>query len=117
MSTRKGTATVSDVVRLGYGVALLVDPQAMGRRMTGTPLDTRATLAARVLGVRHVVQALACLTHGTPLVRHLGQATDLLHAASMGALAAYDPARRREAMTDGTVALTFALTGGARRRW
>jgi hypothetical protein len=102
---------VSDVVRLGYGVALLVAPEATGRRMTGAPLDARATLAARVLGVRHVVQALACLTHGTPLVRHMGQATDLLHAASMGALAAYDPARRRQTLTDGTVALAFAAAG------
>lgn len=104
-------ATVSDVARLGYGVALLVDPAGTGRRLTGTPLDGRATLAARVLGMRHVVQALACLTHGTPLVRRMGQATDLLHAASMGALAAYDPARRRQALTDGTVALTFAASG------
>jgi hypothetical protein len=106
-----GVAVVSDVVRLGYGVALLVAPGATGRSMTGAPLDPRATLAARVLGVRHVVQALACLTHGTPLVRRMGQATDLLHAASMGALAAYDPARRRQALTDGTVALAFAAAG------
>lgn len=108
-----GVAVVSDVVRLGYGVALLVAPGATGRSMTGAPLDPRATLAARVLGVRHVVQALACLTHGTPLVRRMGQATDLLHAASMGALAAYDPARRRQALTDGTVALGFAAAGQA----
>lgn len=116
MSARTVTATMSDVVRLGYGVALLVDPEGVGRRLTGAPLDPRATLAARALGVRHVLQALACLIHGTPLVRRAGQATDLLHAASMGALAAYDPARRRQALTDGTVALTFALTGGAARR-
>ncbi|HEV7172661.1 hypothetical protein [Pedococcus sp.] len=104
-------ATVSEVVRLGYGVALLVDPEGTGRRMTGGPLDARATLAARVLGARHVVQALVSLSHGTRLVRRMGQATDLLHAASMGALAAYDPARRRQALTDGTVALAFAAAG------
>lgn len=103
----------SDVVRLGYGVALLVDPDGTGARLTGATLDPRARVAARVLGVRHVVQALVCLAHGTHAVRRAGRATDLLHAASMVGLAAVDRGRRRQALTDGTVALAFALAGAS----
>jgi hypothetical protein len=47
-------------------------------------------------------------------LRRAGRAVDLLHAASLSALAAWSPGRTRVALTDAVVATALALTGGPR---
>jgi hypothetical protein len=105
---------VSDAIRLGYGAALLLRPRGVARTLTGAELDRRAVITARALGVRHLVQGAAMVVGGGHEQRRAGRAVDLLHAASMSALAAWSPGRTRVALTDGVVATALALTGGPR---
>lgn len=99
------------VLRAGYGVLLLSAPGAMARSYAGHRADQRMLVVTRVLGVRHLTQAV--LTVGTPgpLVLALGVEADLAHAASMLGLAAADWSRRRAALIDAAGAGCFALAG------
>ena len=104
-----------DVARLGYGAALLLAPDLTTGALAGRRLDRRARLVVRVLGARHVTQALVLRTHEpgtTP--RRLGRAADLLHAATMALLAALAPGWERAALTD--AALELLLAGPAQPR-
>jgi hypothetical protein len=105
---------VSDALRLGYGLALLVGPRGLSRTLTRAELDRRAVITARVLGARHLLQGTAMVIDGGHELRRAGRATDLLHAASMSALAAWSPGRTRLALTDAVVATALAWTGGPR---
>jgi hypothetical protein len=86
--------------------------------LVGRELDRRALITARVLGVRHVLQAVALSRSDGPLTRKVSGAVDLLHAGSMLLLAAWAPGRGRVALTDAAIAALFASattpTRGAR---
>ena len=97
-----------DLVRLSYGVALLVDPQRCSIALTGTRLDRPGRVTARVLGARQVLQAVVLMRDGRTRVRRASRAVDLLHAGSMLVLAAWSPSRTRTATTDAVVAALFA---------
>ncbi|KQU68930.1 hypothetical protein ASD62_02810 [Phycicoccus sp. Root563] len=99
---------VRDAVRLGYGFLLLTRPERVARVLTGGGLDRRARVTARILGGRHIAQALLVARDGRAAVRRVGRAVDLLHAASMLLLAAWAPDRTRTAMADAAVATLFA---------
>jgi hypothetical protein len=100
-----------DVARLGYGLALLLDPQRTSSALAGPRLDRRARVTARVLGVRHVAQAVVLIADDRPFTRTAARAIDLSHAASMALLAAWVPGRARVALTDAAIAAVLA--GGA----
>lgn len=98
-----------DLVRLGYGTALLVDPQRVSVALTGTRLDRSGRVTARVLGARQALQAVVLMRGGRcRRVRRASRAVDLLHAGSMLLLAAWSPSRTRTATTDAVVAALFA---------
>lgn len=84
-----------ELARAGYGAVLLLAPGRVLSRLAGTALDRTTVRVARVLGVRHLVQAAALLRH--PRWRPAGAAVDAAHAASMVALArwARRPLHRR----------------------
>jgi hypothetical protein len=105
----------SDALRLAYGLALLADPQRVARGLTGRGLDREEQVTARVLGARHVTQAVVLVLDDRALTRNAGGVVDLMHAASMLLLAAWSPGRRRLALTDATIASLFA--GTARAPW
>ena len=126
----KGTSTGAWAVtlaRAGYGVALLCAPQALikltGDPVTGQPAEAaqprpsrRACGVARVLGVRHLVQAgttaMALRAEpGSPVPLGLGAAVDVLHASSMVGLALVDRGARRVALADTGVELALAAAG------
>jgi hypothetical protein len=115
------------VARAGYGVALLCAPQAL-IKVTGDPVSgqppgaprarpsRRACGVARVLGVRHLVQAgltAAALRAepGSPVPLALGAAVDVLHASTMVGLALLDRGARRVALADTGVELALAAAG------
>lgn len=104
-------------VRAGWGLLQLTAPGLVADRLLTTPLDHRATVVARVLAARQIVQAGLLVRYPGPTALALGAGVDGLHAASMVALAAVDARRRRAALLDAAIAATFALTGaiGARR--
>jgi hypothetical protein len=126
----KGTSTGAWAVtlaRAGYGVALLCAPRALikltGDPVTGQPAGAaqprpsgRACGVARVLGVRHLVQAgttaMALRAEpGSPVPLGLGAAVDVLHASSMVGLALVDRGARRVALADTGVELALAAAG------
>jgi hypothetical protein len=107
---------ITDVVRFGYGLALLADPQRVARTLTRTELDRRGQVTARVLGARHVVQAAVLVCGDRAQVRRASRVVDLLHASSMLVLAAWAPGRGRAALSDAAVAALLAGTAGAPKR-
>ncbi len=99
------------MLRAGYGAALLCAPGPLIRRVTGTRADRRSRVTARVLGGRHLVQAVSTARFSGPDALRIGASVDASHAASMLALAVGDRSRRRAALVDGTVATTLSIVG------
>jgi hypothetical protein len=97
------------LARAGYGAALLCAPGPLIGLCTGRPPGPRARRVARVLGARHVVQAAITAANPGPTVITLGALTDLLHAASMFALAAVDQTPRRAEFADALAATALAV--------
>jgi hypothetical protein len=102
--------------RAGYGVALVAVPGLL-IGLTGDRPGRRECAVARVLGVRHLMQAAITVAAeraglNSPVVLGGGAAVDLLHAASMLALGAVDTGVRRTALTDAAVETGFAAAGG-----
>ena len=106
---------VATLARAGYGAALCCAPGPM-LRVEGGPgaaASPGARAVARILGGRHIVQAVLSATRPTPAVLAAGAGTDVLHAASMIALAALDRPRRRLGLSDSLIAAAFAASGWA----
>ena len=97
-------------MRAAYGAALCCAPAPMLRLEGGPGAEAGpgARAVARVLGVRHLAQAVLSLARPTPAVLALGAGTDALHSTSMIALAALDHPRRRLGLSDSLVAAAFA---------
>jgi hypothetical protein len=96
-----------DVLRLAYGVVLLVTPAALVRRTGHPSSDLRLRRLARILGARHVAQAVAAATWRTAPARRLGATVDGLHVATDLAWALVDRRRRRLALGDAVLASAF----------
>ncbi len=101
-------------VRAGYGTVLLLAPQQVIKLCTGHQADSTARGVVRVLGARHIVQAL--LTGGAPTtaVLAVGTEVDLIHSLTALGLAAVDPPRQRAGLVDAGAAATFAVIGAVR---
>jgi hypothetical protein len=98
----------ANLVRAGYGLALLCVPGPMITAMTGQPASSRARAVARVLGARHVAQAAVCGLVPTRGLIQAGAAADSLHAASMLGLAGAEPGLRRALLADTAIEATLA---------
>lgn len=110
-SRGRRAATVLGSVRAGYGLLLLLAPAAVGRLETGQSIDDRTRRVARILGARHVAQAVVSGRAGGYPALALGAVLDLLHASSMVALGVLDRRRRRTATLDALIAASFAVAG------
>jgi hypothetical protein len=98
-----------EAARLAYGAALLVAPDVTAGALAGRRLDGRARLVVRVLGARHVTQALVLRSQAPgSTLRRVARATDLQHAGSMALHAAHAPGWERAALTDASLALLLA---------
>ena len=108
------------LLRAAYAAALLAAPTRVLGAIGGDPADAAAVTTARVLGGRHLLQAVATGGHPGPVRRYGGAVVDLLHAASMFAYArsaTEAPAsRRRPALFDGSIAAAFVVAGLAAGR-
>jgi Domain of unknown function (DUF5911) len=76
----------------------------------------RTRAVARVLGVRHLIQAAVTAAVPNAAVLTIGAQVDLAHAASMLALAATSRPLRRAGLADGLTAAVFAAGGMAGAR-
>ncbi len=98
------------LVRAVYGTILVVAPQTLGIVAAGSP-GRGASLFARVLGTRQLVEAAALGTHSSPGWRVAGACVDGVHAASAVALALLAPKRRRLLLCNAALAAAFAAAG------
>ena len=97
--------------RACYGAALLCAPGLLLGLCTGQPPSQRARAVARVLGARHLAQAVLTLWRPGPAMLLAGAGVDACHAASMLALAVADPRMRAAGIADGAAAAAFTATG------
>ncbi len=103
-------------VRLLWGTILLIAPQVVLRDLPHQRIDRAARGFARVLGARHLTQAAITSRDRTPGWVVAGAVVDATHAATMAALAALRPGRRKLALTNVATAATLAAAGVAEAR-
>ena len=99
------------VIRAGYGLALVLAPGPLIRLAAGRPSSRRACWTARVLGARYLVQTALTAAAPRPAVFAAGAQVDTLHATSMLLLAAVSRGGRRAALTDALTEAAFAAAG------
>lgn len=98
------------LARLIYGTSLLLAPGAAVRLASGGQAPGGPTVA-RVLGCRHVAQALTLDRTGSGRWRLLGAGIDLLHALNMVGVAVLSHEHRRAAMIDAVLAFGMTVCG------
>ena len=98
-----------EVGRAAYGIVGLVAPGRLAALELGRAPGRGTTTVARILGARHLAQALAVLATGGADAHRLGGGVDALHAASMVPWSAAARTDRRYYVTSGVVAATLAL--------
>jgi hypothetical protein len=105
------TGRVLQLIRAGYGAALLLVPGPAIRLATGAVPSQRACRTARLLGARHLVQTALTAIAPMPGTFAVGGQVDTAHAASMLLLAAASRPGRRAALTDALTEAAFAAAG------
>lgn len=103
-------------VRVLWGSALLLAPEMVLYDLPHQRIDRPARAFARVLGTRHLIQAVVTSRGGTRGWVRAGAAVDATHAATMVALAALRPDRRKLALTNVATATALAVGGVAESR-
>lgn len=112
-----GRIHLAAVARTALGIALLTEPQGFIDAAAGERLERgRWRVAARVLGARHLVEALVINFRPAPALASIGAGIDGIHAGVATGLAVVDRDRRRLLMTNAIVALGFALAGAHHAR-
>ncbi|MBX7450370.1 hypothetical protein GR927_20480 [Mycolicibacterium sp. 3033] len=100
-----------ELVRAGWGAALLAAPEGMLKTVAGDDEPDRwAIHVTRVLGARHLTQSILSGRRPTRDVLAMGVWVDGVHAATALILALVDRRRARLGVTDAAVA---AAWGGA----
>lgn len=95
-----------------YGASLLLVPEALIRVASGEPGDRApVVVVARILGLRHLVQALTIERKGTRNWLLVGAAIDMTHALSMVGIAVLSRDHRRLAALDAALATGLATNG------
>jgi hypothetical protein len=97
--------------RACYGTVLLCAPGLALGLCTGRSASQRARAVVRILGARHLAQAVLTLWRPSPAVLLGGAGVDACHAASMLALAVADPQLRTAGIADCAAATAFTATG------
>ena len=108
---------VLEATRAVYGLCQLAYPTLIFRLALGHQPEPRVRVVIRILGARHLLQALIIGAAPTSRALHLGGGVvDALHSASMVALAVADRRRRRVGALDAVIAGLFAGMEFARAR-
>lgn len=98
-----------EVVRAAWGLACLLLPGRIVHALGGAAADELARVVLRVLGARHVLQAVVSGVAPGPAVLRVGAWVDGAHGATSLLLAAVDPRRARVALVDTAVAAAWCL--------
>jgi hypothetical protein len=113
MRRRQLAANVLDVTRGVYGAALLLRPTALCRVLHTDVPSTELRRVMRVLGARHLAQAIVVPLVDSDTTRSLGAVADVLHAATDLLYARFRRGRRTGAEFDAVVAASFAVANAA----
>jgi len=98
-----------ETTRAAYGLCQMTFPAPIFRLAIGNQPEARVRVVMRILGARHLLQALIVGAAPTSGALHFGGGVvDSLHSASMVALAIADRRRRRAAALDAVIAGLFA---------
>jgi hypothetical protein len=103
-------------VRFAAGVALLLFPDRVLGDLPHRRIDGAARAFARVLGVRHILEAVVLWRRPTHAWVELGAAVDGVHAATMAGLAVAKRQDRRLATANAVTAGALAAAGLAEGR-
>lgn len=99
------------LVRLGFATALLLKPGPLLRAAPHRHEDRHVELVARILGLRHLAEALILGRGRGRRWTAIGVAIDGTHALTAFAFAVANRRYRRLALTNGVTAGCFALAG------
>lgn len=99
------------IARTLYGATLLLVPNLAIGAVSGRPASKASITVARILGARHLAQALTLERSASRLWLLVGAGVDGLHSLSMVALAALSDGYRRPAAYDAALAGLLALGG------
>ena len=113
LSPAQAARLLFPAARAGYGAALLCAPGLALGLCTGQASSERARTVVRVLGARHLAQAVLTLWRPRRKVLAAGAGIDGCHAVSMLALAAADPGLRRAGIADAVAATAVTAAGAA----
>jgi hypothetical protein len=114
-SAQRGASIAAPLLRAAVGGALLAFPGRITRALI-PEADESDRVIARLLGARHLVQAVVTAARPTTPVLTAGAATDALHGATALGYAALRPDHRRAALLSALVAVSFAAADVRRAR-
>jgi hypothetical protein len=100
-----------EVIRAGWGAALLIAPRTVLARVHGVQVDRKALVISRILGARHLVQASLSGPTPTPEILAAGIWVDSVHSLTALGLAVVDRSRARAGLVDAVVAALWAVFG------
>jgi hypothetical protein len=100
-----------ELIRAGWGVVLLGAPGEVLEHIHGVRVDRKALVVTRILGARHLTQALLSGVNPGPEVLAAGVWVDTVHSATALGLAVVDRRRARGGVTDALVAASWAVLG------
>lgn len=100
-----------ELLRAGWGAVLLTVPGIVLASLRGVQVDRKALIVARILGARHIVQALASGINPSPETLAAGVWVDTVHAMTALGLAAVDRDRAQGGVADAIVAASWAGLG------
>lgn len=100
-----------ELIRAGWGAVLLAAPAEVLSHLHGVQVDRKAIVVTRILGARHLAQALLSGVDPGPEVLAAGVWVDTVHSATALGLAAVDRRRARGGVTDAVVAASWAGLG------
>lgn len=100
-----------ELIRTGWGIALLVAPRTVLTQVPGVRVGRKALVVARILGARHLVQASLSGINPTPEILAAGVWVDTVHSLTALGLAVADHSRARAGVTDSVVAALWAGAG------
>ncbi|GAB1816521.1 hypothetical protein [Mycobacterium sp. MUNTM1] len=100
-----------ELIRAAWGVLLLAAPNEVLDHIHGVRVDRKALVVTRILGARHLTQALLSGVNPGPEVLAAGVWVDSVHSATALGLAVVDRHRARGGVTDAVVAASWAGLG------
>lgn len=100
-----------ELIRAGWGGVLLVAPAEVLSHLHGVRVDRKAIVVTRILGARHLTQALLSGINPGPEVLAAGVWVDAVHSATALGLAVIDRRRAHGGVTDAVVAASWAGLG------